>query len=168
MKKKGFQMTYEVKRGYRRVVASPAPVKVENASIIKKLLQHALVIAVGGGGIPVIKKGKKFKGVSAVIDKDLAAARLAHDIGADLLLILTGTNKVYLNYGKKNEQPLSTLTVKQARQYLAEGHFPEGSMGPKIQAAINFLQHRSRKVIITSPSSTSRALQGKDGTVITS
>lgn len=168
MKKKGFQMIHEAKRGYRRVVASPAPLNIENAPIIKQLLQHAIIIAVGGGGIPVIKERKKFRGASAVIDKDLAAARLAQDIGADFLLILTATNKVCLNYGKKNEQPLSTLTAKQAKHYLKEGHFPEGSMGPKIQAAINFLHHGGRKVIITSPSSASRALQGKDGTVITS
>lgn len=166
MKKKGFMMINEVKRGYRRVVASPQPMKVENSNIIKKLVEHAIVIAVGGGGIPVIKEGKKMKGVPAVIDKDLASARLAQDLKADLLLILTGVNKVCLNYGTKNEQPLSKLTIKQARQYLKEGHFPEGSMGPKIKAAIQFLQHGGKKVIITSPSKVQQALQGKEGTIV--
>ncbi len=168
MQENGFNMVYEVKRGYRRVVASPTPKKVENSGIIKKLVRDAIVIAVGGGGIPVIKEGNRMKGVSAVIDKDLASACLAKDIKADLLLILTGVKNVYLNYGTNKEQPLSKLTIKQAQQYLKEGHFPEGSMGPKIQAAINFLKHGGKKVIITSPSCVEKALRGKEGTTIIS
>lgn len=165
--KKGFKMVYEVRRGYRRVVASPKPLKVENSNIIKKLVRDAIVIAVGGGGIPVIKEHNSMRGVPAVIDKDLASACLARDIKADLFLILTGVKKVYLNYRTKKEKPLSQLTIKQAQNYLKQGHFPEGSMGPKILAAINFLKQGGKKVIITCPSCVSKALQGKEGTTIT-
>lgn len=167
LQRKGFSMVYEAKRGYRRVVASPLPRKVENTDIIKKLVQNAIVIAVGGGGIPVVKEKNRMRGVPAVIDKDLASACLAKDIKADLLLILTGVKKVCLNYGTKKEQPLSKLTMKQAQFYLKQGHFPEGSMGPKIQAAINFLRNGGKKVVITHPSCVSKAMEGKEGTTIT-
>ena len=167
LQKKGFEMVHEVKRGYRRVVASPKPVKVENANIIKKLVRDAIVIAVGGGGIPVVKGHNKMRGIPAVIDKDLASACLARDIKADLLLILTGVKKVSLSYGTKKEKPLSKLTIKHAQHYLKQGHFPEGSMGPKIEAAIKFLKHSGKKVIITSPYQVKKALQGKEGTIIT-
>jgi carbamate kinase len=165
--KKKFPMVYQVKRGWRRVVASPKPKKIDDVGVIKKLVKDTVVIAAGGGGIPVIKKKGKYLGVPAVIDKDYASARLALDVQADLLLILTGVKKVVLNYGKKNEKTLKKMTVKEAQQYLKEGQFPPGSMGPKIEASLEFLKKGGKKVIITCPSCVGRALEGKEGTVIT-
>lgn len=165
--KKRFHMVYQKKKGWRRVVPSPQPQSIDDVNIIKKLIKEAIVIAAGGGGIPVIKHKGKLKGVSAVIDKDLAAAVLAHNVKADLLLILTDVKKVSLNYRKRNEQTLKKLTIKQAQQYLKQKQFPPGSMGPKIQASINFLKKGGKKVIITSPSCISQALKGKEGTTIT-
>lgn len=158
----------EVIGGYRRVIASPIPLKVRNSSIIQKLMKNkVIVIAAGGGGIPVYKdKNNNLKGVEAVIDKDLSAACLAKDIKADLLLILTNVSKVYLNYNKKDQKPLFKLNSKQAKKYLKEGQFPVGSMKPKIKAAINFLTDKKRKVIITSPNYIKEALVGKNGTRI--
>ena len=168
LQKKGWKMINDAHRGYRRVVPSPLPIKILEKEAIKNLLKKELiVVAAGGGGIPVTIKNGEVKGVAAVIDKDHASARLAKDIKADLLLILTSVKKVCLNYGTKKEQPVSALTIKEAQQYLNQGHFPEGSMGPKIQAAINFLKAGGKKVIITSPSYIQQALKGKEGTLIT-
>ena len=165
---KGIPTTYETRRGHRRVVPSPIPLKTIEAPIIKHLLDNnIIVIASVGGGIPVIKEGNTLKGAQAVIDKDLAAACLAKELNAELLLILTGIDNAYLNYGKNNEQPLFNLTLQQAQRYLNQGHFPEGSMGPKLQAAVTFLKNKGKTAIITSPSCAHKALQGKAGTVIT-
>ncbi len=158
----------EVIGGYRRVIASPKPLKVRNANIINKLIKNeVIVVAAGGGGIPVYKdKNNNLKGVEAVIDKDLTAACLAKDIKADLLLILTNVSKVYLNYKTKKQIGLNRINVKQAKKYLNEGQFPAGSMKPKIQAAINFLTDKKRKVIITNPNNIKEALLNKNGTRI--
>ena len=167
LQKKGQEMKEIEKGKFRRVVPSPRPVKIDDVKIIQKLLKEdVIVIAAGGGGIPVYEHQGKLKGIAAVIDKDLASACLAKDLKADLFLILTGVNKVALNYGKSNQKNLSTLTIGEAKQYMQEGHFPEGSMGPKIEAAINFLKHGGKKVIITSPARVAKALKGKEGTVI--
>lgn len=155
-------------RGYRRVVPSPLPLEIINKDVIKKLIkENFIVIAAGGGGIPVIyRKNKTLKGVPAVIDKDRTAAILAKDIKADLLMILTAVEKVCLNYGEENQKALDILTVKEAKKYLKEGHFPDGSMGPKIEAAIDFLEHGGKEVIICDLVKADEALKGKTGTKI--
>jgi carbamate kinase len=126
-----------------------------------------VVIACGGGGIPVVLERNKFKGVEAVIDKDLASAVLAGNIGAQMLIILTDVDNVYLNYGKKDQEKLETITMKEAQAYLGQGQFPAGSMGPKIRASILFLKKQRRgQVIITSTDTLLKALKGKTGTRI--
>lgn len=139
------------KRGWRRVVASPEPKDVLNKKIIKDMVRKGnIVIASGGGGIPVYRdENKRLQGVEAVIDKDLASALLAYEIEADDFFILTDVPKVYLNFGKPNQTALDTITVQQAEQYIQEGHFAAGSMGPKINAAIHFVKHGGKETIIT-------------------
>ncbi len=165
------------KRGYRRVVASPDPKEIVEAPAIRELSKGAVVIACGGGGIPVVKayarvKGRRrqcgLKGVSAVIDKDLAAERLAEVAGADTLLILTDVDQVCLNYGTPKQYGLHSLKYKDAKQYLKGGQFPQGSMGPKIEASIRFLERKRKgKVIITSFGLAEKALKGRAGTTVT-
>ena len=136
--------------GWRKVVASPKPLKVCNINIVKQLAEAGnVVVTVGGGGIPVIVKDGLIHGVEAVIDKDLASALTAVEIGADEFYILTDVPKVYLNFKKTNEKALDTITVAEAKQYLAEGHFTEGSMAPKIRAAIYFVESGGAECIIT-------------------
>ncbi|MCQ2280332.1 MAG: carbamate kinase [Bacteroidales bacterium] len=136
--------------GWRKVVASPKPLKVANIDIVKQLANAGnIVITVGGGGIPVIVKDGYTYGVEAVIDKDLASALTAVEIGADEFYILTDVPKVYLNFKKPNEKALDTITVAEAKQYLAEGHFTEGSMAPKVRAAIYFVENGGAECIIT-------------------
>lgn len=131
----------KVENGYRHVVASPLPLKIVESKAIKKMCDSGfLVVAAGGGGIPVVKEKKKLHGIDAVIDKDLAAARLAQDVGADALFLLTDVDCVYLNFGKKNQRALKCLSHKDAKRYLDKDEFPEGSMGPKIRAALQFLR----------------------------
>lgn len=139
------------KRGWRRVVASPEPKDVLNKKIIKDMVRKGnIVIASGGGGIPVYRdENKRLQGVEAVIDKDLASALLAYEIEADDFFILTDVPKVYLNFGKPNQTALDTITVQQAEQYIQEGHFAAGSMGPKINAAIHFVKNGGKETIIT-------------------
>ena len=133
-------------RGWRKVVASPVPVGIRNVELVGRLAREGyIVVTVGGGGIPVVKG----QGVEAVIDKDLASALCANSIGADEFYILTDVPKVYINFRKENEQALDTLTVAQAQQYLAEGQFAEGSMAPKVRAAILFVQNGGKECIIT-------------------
>lgn len=131
---------------YRRVVASPDPLRIIEADTIKKLFESGIiVIASGGGGIPVILDDQGYvRGVEAVIDKDLAGEKLAESIGADLFMILTDVDKVYLHYGEEKQKGLTTLTLRQAKQYLSEGYFPSGSMGPKIEACIRFIEYGER------------------------
>ena len=136
--------------GWRKVVASPKPLKVCNIEIVKQLAEAGnVVVTVGGGGIPVIVKDGLIHGVEAVIDKDLASALTAVEIGADEFYILTDVPKVYLNFKKPNEKALDTITVAEAKQYLEEGHFTEGSMAPKIRAAIYFVESGGAECIIT-------------------
>ena len=136
--------------GWRKVVASPKPLRVANIDIVKQLAEAGnIVVTVGGGGIPVVVENGVTRGVEAVIDKDLASALTAVEIGADEFYILTDVPKVYLNFKKPNEKALDTITVAEAKQYLEEGHFTEGSMAPKIRAAIYFVESGGAECIIT-------------------
>ena len=137
-------------RGWRKVVASPKPIGIQNVDIVKRLADEGnIIVTVGGGGIPVIEKEGIHYGVEAVIDKDLASAMTAINIKADEFYILTDVPKVYINFRKENEKALDTITVAEAKQYLAEGHFTEGSMAPKIRAAVLFVEATGREAIIT-------------------
>jgi carbamate kinase len=151
-KENGWVVKEDRGKMWRRVVSSPIPLEIVEKKTIKTLVQNGvIVIATGGGGIPVyVENDGKFEGVDAVIDKDRASAVLARDIGAELLLILTEVEKVALNYGTLLQIDLNKLTVDEAKKYLREGHFPPGSMGPKIEAAIQFLESGGKEVIITS------------------
>jgi len=153
-------------RGYRRVVASPQPQEIVEKDVISKLVREGYcMIAVGGGGIPVIRQGDgSFKGVDAVIDKDFASSLLAVQIKADELIISTGVPKVYLNYGKPDEQALAKVTLTELKEYVKQNHFAPGSMLPKIQAVISFLENGGSKAIITNPESLEEAVAGKTGT----
>jgi len=151
----------------RRVIASPKPLSIIEKNVIKNLVESGVVvIASGGGGIPVIKDQGVLKGIDAVIDKDRAASVMASDIGAQLLIILTSVDKVSLNYSKQNQRDIDQMTVKEAEQYLAEKHFPPGSMGPKIEAAIDFLKAGGERVIIGSIEKAYEAINGDAGTII--
>ncbi|MHA1611266.1 MAG: carbamate kinase [Promethearchaeota archaeon] len=155
-------------KGWRRVVPSPKPHKIYQYREIKRLLQdNFIVIACGGGGIPVYKEDKRIHGVDAVIDKDLATAKLGTQIGADILMIATDEDRVALNFGQSNETRLDTFSVADAKKYLQEGQFPPGSMGPKIQACINFLEDGGEQAIITSIGNIKKSLQGNAGTHFT-
>ena len=167
---KGYVMKEDAGRGWRRVVASPMPKKIVELPAVKTLWDTTIVITAGGGGIPVIEKEDgSFSGVAAVIDKDLAAERLAEDIEADILVILTEVEKVSINYRKPDQKDLSVLTAAEAEQYIAEGHFAPGSMLPKVQAAVKFVKDNpGRKAIITSLYKAVEALEGKAGTIIVS
>ncbi|MDK2886378.1 MAG: carbamate kinase [Thermosipho sp. (in: thermotogales)] len=167
MKEKGWIIKEDAGRGWRRVVPSPKPLDIIEKDVIKLLMsKDVIVIAAGGGGIPVIVEDGKIKGVEAVIDKDRASALLAKEINADVLIILTGVEKVYLNYGKENQKELDTLTISDAKRYLSEGHFPKGSMGPKIEAAIDFVESTGKECIITDMTVLDKALRGETGTKI--
>ena len=167
-KKRGWRMKKDANRGYRRVVPSPTPLDIIEKESIKKLLdQKVVVIAAGGGGIPVYRMPDgSLEGVDAVIDKDLASAVLAREVEAELLLILTGVDKVAINFGRLDQQFLDKITIIEAQKYLEAGEFPPGSMGPKIKAAINFLRSGGKEVIITSIQSAYPAVLGKAGTHI--
>lgn len=167
-REKGWHIAEDSHRGYRRVVASPNPLKIVEERAIKILLETGnIVIAAGGGGIPVVmKEDGDLEGVDVVIDKDLASAVLARDIKAHCLMMLTGVEHVFLNFKEPNEKALGRLTVKEAEKYLHEGHFPPGSMGPKVQAAINFLNWGGELAIITSIDKVEDALNGRTGTTI--
>jgi len=137
-------------RGWRKVVPSPTPQRINNIKIVKQLAKAGnIVVTVGGGGIPVVEESDYVRGVEAVIDKDLASALCAIEIGADEFYILTDVPKVYINFRKENEKALDTITVAEAKQYLQEGHFAEGSMAPKIRAAIIFVENGGKECIIT-------------------
>jgi carbamate kinase len=155
-------------RGWRRVVPSPRPLRLVEAETIKRLVwDGVIVITAGGGGIPVyIEKDGTYEGIDAVIDKDLGAAVMACDIGASVLLNMTDVEKVALNYGKKSQRDLDRLSVAEAKRYLREGHFPPGSMGPKIEAAIDFLEKGGKEVVISSIEEGYEAVTGDAGTTI--
>ena len=154
-------------RGYRRVVPSPLPVDILNKKAIQSLAEnHFVVVAGGGGGIPVVEDNGQFIGVEAVIDKDFASALIAAQIEADIFMILTGVSRVMLNYGKPNQVELAEMTVAQAKKYMDEGQFPKGSMGPKIEAAVSYIEKGGKQVIITSIDKVEAALNGETGTKI--
>jgi carbamate kinase len=165
----GWQVVEDAGRGWRRVIASPQPVEIVEEQVIAGAVAAGwVVVAVGGGGIPVTRnRAGELRGVAAVIDKDLASSLLASRIDADLFLISTGVEQVALHFGKPNQQPLAQMTVAEAQRYLAEGHFAPGSMQPKIEACIRFLK-QSRKpnayALITNPANLARGLRGETGT----
>ncbi len=165
---RGWQMKRDNGRGWRRVVPSPVPLHAVEAETIKKLVREgAIVIAGGGGGIPVyIDANGNYEGVDAVIDKDLASAVIAREIEADILAILTPVDKVAIDFGRPNQKDLDVITVSQAKQYYKEGHFPLGSMGPKIEAAIQFLEGGGEMVVISSLANARQAVHGQAGTRI--
>lgn len=166
---KGFTMKEDAGRGWRRVVASPMPKEIVELNSVKELWDTTIVVTCGGGGIPTIEKENgSYEGIAAVIDKDLAAERLAEDIGADILMILTEVDKVSTNFNKPNQKDLTNITVEEAEKYISEGHFAPGSMLPKVQAAVMFAKENpGKRAIITSLYKAVEALQGKEGTVIT-
>ena len=165
--KKGNHVT-QVDGGYRRIIAAPKPVDIVEKDAIKALVDaNQVVIACGGGGIPVLSQENKLQGASAVIEKDLAAGKLAQLLDADMLVILTSVDKVCLNFGKEDEKALDTMTVAQAKEYLAEGQFEEGTMAPKIEAAIDFIDESAiRSVLITKLNKEGTELTGGMGTLI--
>ncbi len=165
---KGWQMVEQIGKGFRRVVPSPVPIDIIEAKSIKKSFENGfVVIACGGGGVPVIKNNEgQLIGIEAVIDKDLTGAVLAELIGVDIFIILTDVENVAINFGKPNQENLTNLTLKQANEYLDKGEFAKGSMGPKVKAACRFVEKGGKKAIITSLEKCLEALEGKTGTSI--
>ncbi len=167
LKKKGFAVVEDSGRGYRRVVPSPLPKHIVEIDAVRSLLKNGtIVIASGGGGIPVIKKYNKFQGVEAVIDKDFAGELLAEEVKADRFIILTDVEQVAIYFNTPKQKNLSKMTVAEAEQYYIEGHFAPGSMGPKVLAAIKFVKAGGKQSLITHPFRILEALKGKAGTSI--
>ncbi|HVT43476.1 MAG TPA: carbamate kinase [Thermoanaerobaculia bacterium] len=164
----GWTMREDSGRGWRKVVPSPRPLRILNMPLIRSALAlQQVVIAAGGGGIPVIRgRDGQWRGVEAVIDKDYASALLAVELRAALYIVLTGVEKVAIDFGQPNETLLSQMTVPEAETYLAEGHFPAGSMGPKIEAAISFVRASGQEVLITDVDHLREGLEGETGTRI--
>lgn len=165
----GWDVREDAGRGWRRVVASPHPKRIVEIEVIKRLLDAGVVtIAVGGGGIPVVAdENGDLSGVAAVIDKDLASALLANEVGADLLLISTAVEQVALDFGTPNQRWVDRLTLAEVKAYLAEGvHFAEGSMAPKMRAVVQFLEAGGSEALITNPENLERAMAGETGTRI--
>ncbi|QGU00325.1 Carbamate kinase [Candidatus Syntrophocurvum alkaliphilum] len=166
-REKNWQVVEDSGRGYRRVVPSPVPSDIlEKKAILQMVKNNNIVIACGGGGIPVMTKDNEIIGVEAVIDKDYASSLLANEIGADLYIILTGVPQVAINFGQANMQYLDTITVSEAKKLMAEGQFPPGSMGPKIEAAIRYIEAGGKEVLVTSASELDKALKRESGTYI--
>ncbi len=164
---RGWHVIEDSGRGWRRVVPSPDPKEIVEKEIIRLIIDSGHVpIAVGGGGIPVIRKNGELIGVEGVIDKDLASATLARDIKADRLFILTSVEQVYLNFGTPQQKAIDEMSVDEAKNYLEEGHFKKGSMYPKILASIRFIENGGKDVLITSPERVVDALNGETGTRI--
>ncbi|MEK1397856.1 carbamate kinase [Limosilactobacillus fermentum] len=165
---KGYTFVEDAGRGYRQVVPSPLPKRIVELNSIETLIENGtLVIAAGGGGVPVVEEGGALTGVPAVIDKDRSSALLADNVDADQLIILTAVDYVYINYNQPDEQKLTELSQAQAQELIDAGQFPAGSMLPKIQACLSFVKgHPERKAIITSLAGLDQALEGKLGTVI--
>lgn len=154
-------------KGYRRVVASPKPVTIVEKREIKKLIEMGfIVVCCGGGGIPVIRGGRTFCGVDAVIDKDLASAKLAEEVGVHIFLIATDVEGVALNFGRPDQEYRRSVTLKDAEGYQKDGHFPSSSMGPKIEAAVDFIRNGGKRAIICSIDSIAKAVAGESGTEI--
>ncbi len=167
-REKGWKMKEDAGRGYRRVVPSPEPLDIVEKDLIKELMERGvLTVAVGGGGIPVLREPDgTIRGVEAVIDKDRASSLLARILDVDIFMILTGVDEVYLNYGKPDQKALKELKVSDAKVYMANNQFPSGSMGPKIEAAISFVEKTGRQCIITSLEKVAEAMEGKAGTFV--
>ena len=165
----GYKVMEDSGRGYRRVVASPKPIDIIQKKTILNLVNDSeIVITVGGGGIPVIENGNQLQGIPAVIDKDFASERLAELLEADYLIILTGVEKVAVNFGKPDQKWLDEISVSEAEQYIKEGHFAPGSMLPKVEAAIKFIKSNpDKKALITSLEKAKDGINGLTGTVIT-
>jgi carbamate kinase len=165
----GWEVVEDAGRGWRRVVASPAPKAILNIEVVRTLLEAGfVVVAAGGGGIAVVQDASgDISGATAVVDKDLASSLLARQLGAEVLVITTGVEKVCLDYGKPGQRPLDAMTLAEAKRYLAQGHFKPGSMLPKVQAAIEFLEGGGRQAIITDAEHLAAALEGRSGTRIT-
>ncbi len=154
-------------RGFRRVVVSPKPVTIIEKREIRKLIDaDFIVICCGGGGIPVVREGRAFQGVDAVIDKDLASARLAEEVGVDIFVIATDVAGVALNYGTPQERFLRQINIKETKQFAAAGHFPAGSMRPKVEAAVRFIRNGGKRAVITSIEAIESAVKGKAGSEI--
>lgn len=168
LRRRGWVVREDSGRGYRRFVRSPLPLEIVERETIRLLVEDGvIVIAAGGGGVPVLRtEGRGLVGIDGVIDKDRASAILARDIDADLLLFLTDVDRVALNFGTSDQRDLETITAEEAQKYLAEGHFPAGSMGPKIEAAIDFLQSGGDLAIVTSIEKATQAVRGGEGTRI--
>jgi len=166
--KEGWHVIEDAGRGFRRVVASPRPQKIIELSAIRQLVDNGfLVVSVGGGGIPVVEKDNgELTGVDAVIDKDLASSLLAHKLNADILLVSTAVEKVCLNFGKPDEKQLDRMTLAEARQYIDQGHFAPGSMLPKIEAIVEFLENGGQLALVTDPPNMVKAINGQTGTTI--
>ena len=159
--------THKTAKGYRRVVASPKPVTIVEKREIKRLIEAGfIVICCGGGGIPVIREGRAFQGVDAVIDKDLASAKLAEEVGVSILVIATDVPGAALHYGTKAPEYLRRLTLAEVERHMREGQFPPGSMGPKIEAAVQFIRAGGERAVITSVEAIEAAVQGDAGTEI--
>ena len=167
-RKKGNYIVEEPGKGFRRIVSAPNPVSIVEIDAIKALLDaDQIVVACGGGGIPVLKQDNHLKGASAVIEKDLTAGKLAEEVDADELIILTSVEKVKINMGRPQEEELGEITIEQARQYMEEGHFGEYNMLPKFSASVSFLEKREgRRALITSFDKLEDALKGRTGTII--
>jgi len=165
---KGYNVREDAGRGWRRVVPSPNPIEINEKAAIRQLVEaKSIVIASGGGGIPVIRENGKLVGVDAVIDKDLAGERLAVDVGASIFMVLTDVDSVRLNYKMPDEKALSSITIDEAKKHAEDGHFAKGSMEPKVRAAIQFIESGGEKAIITSLDQAVAALEGNAGTTIT-
>ena len=167
--KKGNHVIKTEGKGYRRIIAAPRPMEIYELDAIKALMDaQQIVIAAGGGGIPVLQQGTRLKGASAVIEKDITSACLAEQLDADVLLLLTGVEKVALNYGSPSETPLDSMTVEEATRYIDEKQFSSGAMLPKVEAAVSFASsNKERKAIITSIDTALAGLTRKTGTLIT-
>lgn len=166
----GWEIAEDSGRGWRRLVASPKPQEIVELAAVRAMLEAGyVVVAGGGGGIPVVSDGQGiFEGVAAVVDKDLASSLLARQLEADLFVISTGVEKVCLNFGKPDQLELDRVTLAEARQYLEQGHFKAGSMRPKVEAVLSYLEGGGKRVLITNPENLKRALEGKTGTHIAS
>jgi carbamate kinase len=164
----GWMVVEDAGRGWRRVVPSPLPIRIVEVDAIQALLEDGfVVISIGGGGIPVVvDETGDLVGIEAVIDKDFASSLLATNIGADLFLISTAVEKIALNFNKSDQQWLDRMTLPEAKRYLEEGHFAKGSMEPKVQAIIGYLERGGKKALITDPENIERALAGETGTII--
>ncbi len=168
MREKGWIIKRDPRGGWRRVVPSPEPIDIVEKEVILSLLRQGIIcITVGGGGIPVILENGHYRGVEAVIDKDLASSLVARIIGADMLVILTDVEYVYINFGKPDQKPLREVTLEEIEKYYNEGHFPPGSMGPKVLGAIKFLKAGGKMAVIGHLEKALDVLEGKSGTKIT-